>query len=319
MTEPETAPASTPEPAALAAPAPGPDAAPAPALDAAPAPGPDAAPALDAVPAPASDAVPAPDAVPVADKPGKKVLRLGRVGKAAGALVVAGAVVAGVGYTVVTVRDADRDAGEPVYTLPKHASESAEPVAATGLAGMLLPYGEAWERGPDLGEFGSEAQLDGERAAALRKEALRELPRTQRKRLERQIDKQRVQGMAMRSYVTAGDLFAGEETVTVSVVLTRMENKAAVRDISTFQNEFLAALDVLRKGPRIKGHKNAQCFLPPSDEVEEGGLDTMLCSAYEGDVLVSLTASGPASLNSGDVAELLTAQLDRIEEPGKAV
>ncbi|MBA4866740.1 beta-lactamase family protein [Streptomyces sp. PSKA54] len=61
-----------------------------------------------------------------------------------------------------------------------------------------------------------------------------------------------------------------------------MENRKAVRDIVTFQNEFLDALKIFRKGPKIKGHKTAHCFLPPTDKNEK--LDTMLCSAYVGDV-----------------------------------
>ncbi|KOU56761.1 hypothetical protein ADK57_41445 [Streptomyces sp. MMG1533] len=231
-----------------------------------------------------------------------------------------GAVVAGVGYTVVTVNDADRDAGAPVWKFPKTTAEDEKAATAKGLAGVLVPYGtDGWTRGPDLGEFGSDAQLSGAQATALRKESLSDLPRTQRKKLEKEIDRQRVTGMAMRSYLSgdADALSENEGTFTVSIVLAQMESRAAVRDMATFQNEFLDALDVFRKGPEIKGHKNAECFLPPADD--DTDLDTMYCSAYQGDVLVTATADGVKPLDTKGVAMLLSEQLDRIAEPGEAV
>ncbi|WP_460067190.1 hypothetical protein [Streptomyces sp. YKOK-I1] len=247
-----------------------------------------------------------------------------RAAAVAGSLVLAGAVVAGVGFTVVTVRDADRDAGEPVWKFPKETPASEQPewpgASGTGLAAMLVPYGtEGFTRGPDIGEFGADAQLSGERAAALRKESLKDLPRSQRKRLEQRIDKQRIKGMAMRSYLSeeTSALDVNEGVYSVSITLSQMDNKAAVRDIATFQGEFLDALDIFRKGPQIKGHKNAKCFLPPKDA--DSDLEGMFCSAYVGEVLVSLNAEAVKPLDTKGVALLLSEQLDRIAEPGEAV
>ncbi|MGW0334557.1 hypothetical protein ACWD0J_22265 [Streptomyces sp. NPDC003011] len=242
-----------------------------------------------------------------------------RIATVAGSLLVAGAVVGGVGFTVVTVDGAERDAGAPVWQFPKSTADEKQ-AAAQGLAGQLVPYGtDGWSRGPDLGAYGSDARLSGAQATALRKESLSGLPRTQRRQLEKEIDRQRLTGMAMRSYLSseATALGANTGTYSVSIVLARMESKAAVKDISTFQNEFLDALEVFRKGPEIKGHKNAECFLPPKDA--ETDLDTMFCSAYQGDVLVTATADGVKPLDTKGVALLLSAQLDRIAEPGEAV
>ncbi|MFI6338434.1 hypothetical protein [Streptomyces sp. NPDC050535] len=252
--------------------------------------------------------------------PVKKPVRRGRIAAVAGCVLLTGAVVAGVGYTVVTVDEADRDAGAPVWTFPKEAADDKKAASSTGLAAMLVPYGQdGWYRGPDIGEQGYDAQLSGAQATALRKEALSDLPRSQRKQLEKEIDKQRVQGMAMRSYISAeaSALSENEGIYTVSVTLVQMDNKTAVRDISTFQNEFFDALDIFRKGPAIKGYKNAQCYLPPKDADED--LDAMYCSAYVGDVLVTASADGAKPLDTKGVAMLLSAQLDRIAEPGEAV
>ncbi|MER5379526.1 hypothetical protein ABT040_04480 [Streptomyces sp. NPDC002688] len=247
----------------------------------------------------------------------RKRLRRGRVAAVSGAVLLLGAVVAGVGQTVVTVDEADRDPGKPTWHFPK-AVKDKKPKAATGLEGMLLPYDEGYTRGPDLGEFGSDTELTGRQAAALRKEAIGGLPRTQRRQLEKGIDEQHIKGMVMRSYLSS-DPYAvyKKKSFIVSVTLSQMENQRTVREIATGQNRFLDGLGIFRKGPKIEGHKNAGCFLPPKDSDEK--LDEMICSAYVGDVLVNATVSGVKPLDSQAVSRFLAAQLDRITDPGEAV
>ncbi|MEU1195609.1 hypothetical protein ABZ446_05235 [Streptomyces sp. NPDC005813] len=307
MTEQPTNPEPTQQPATPL------DSAPAPAEDAAP------APAQGAAPAPVSDGVQAPAQDPAQEPaPAKKRVRRGRVAAVVGSLVLVGALVGGVGYTVVTVQDADRDAGAPTWKFPKGQKEEAKAAkSSSSLASMLVPYDDGWTRGPDIAGFGSDAALSGGQAAALRKESVRDLPRSQRRRIEKEIDKQHTKGMAMRSYLYGGSTLDDDGTYTVSVELAQIEDKRAVRNMSTFQNEFLEALSVFRHGPKIEGHKNAKCFLPPKDKEEK--LDMMVCSAYQGDVLVSATAYAAKPLNTKGVAKLLREQLDRIEEPGEAV
>ncbi|MGY6020626.1 hypothetical protein [Streptomyces spinosirectus] len=251
---------------------------------------------------------------------GKRPVRRGRIAAVAASALLAVAVVAGVGYTVVTVNGADRDAGAAVWKFPKDPAEKAGTVSPKGLAGMLVPYeADGWSRGPDIAEYGADAQLGGREATALRKQSLSGLPRTQRKALEREIDKQRITGLAMRSYVghDATSPVGADEAATVGIELAQMDNKAAVRNISESQNAVLDAVGVFRDGPKIKGHKHAGCFLPPTDKDEK--LDWMYCSAYEGNVLVTLTASSAKPLQKAGIAELLKQQLDRITEPGESV
>lgn len=247
-------------------------------------------------------------------------VRPARVALVAGTVVLALAVVGGVGWTVVTVQDADRDAGAPVWRFPK-ARDDDKAAAAKGLRGMLLPFGSSgYGRGPDIEEFGADAELSGRQAIALRKQALADLPRTQRLRLEKEIDKQHITGMVMRSYLStenaANSSVYAAQAFTVGVTLSQMD-RGAVRDSANYQNEFLDALEVFRKGPEIKGHKNARCFLPPTDADEK--LDAMYCSAYEGNVLITTTASGIKPLDTEAIALFLKEQLDRIREPGEAV
>ncbi|MET8574486.1 hypothetical protein [Streptomyces sp. NPDC005012] len=259
-----------------------------------------------------------------ADATGKaaRARRITRIARIAGAVVLAGAVLGGTGFTVVTVRDADRDPGKPVWEHPEvsAADKKKQQTRYTGLQAMLLTYEEVGlERGPDLGEFGSDAAFSGKEAAALAKKSIRDLPRTQRRQLEREIDKQRVKGLAMRSYantaVTPGDEYL------VEIVLTRQGNEQAVADGVKERRKAFEALEeigFLREGPKVKGHeKNAWCYLPELGEDDR--MEAMYCVASQGEVSVTLTADAAEPIDKKDIAGLLVKQLDRIETPGEAV
>lgn len=263
-----------------------------------------------------------PESVQSSSAPARRRPRARRIAAVAGTVLLLGAVVAGAGYTVVTVQDADRDAGLPTWKFPKPAAaDKAEQSdkAASGLRGLLLPYDEkGYTRGPDLGEFGSDAELSGRQASELRKESLKELPRKERRQLERELDKKPIEGMAMRSYYKAdGQAIYDKKAFFASVVLARMESRAAAKDVATGQNEFLSALGLFRKGPKLDGHKNAKCFLTPKGLDEK--LDRVYCTGWSGDVLISVTASGVRPLDLTSIGLFVTAQLDRIDDPGKAV
>ena len=255
--------------------------------------------------------------------------RGGRIAAIAVSVVAAGAVVAGVGFTVVTVNGANidnRDAGAPVWTFPKGGKASAgEAKAASdkGLGAMLVPYGaDGWSRGPDMAEFGPDAQLSGARATALAKESLSGLPRSQRKALEKRIDKQRISGIAMRSYVSTEELSSvyTDQASVVTVQLAQMASTAAVRGLARSQQGFLDALGIFDEGPKIEGHKDAACYLPPSDKKDgKNGLQSMYCVAAQGNVLVTLNATSAKPLQKTGIAMFLREQLDRIEEPGESV
>jgi hypothetical protein len=241
-----------------------------------------------------------------------------RVATLTGAVLLLGAVVGGTGYTVVTVQDADRDPGTPSWKFPKAAADQDAP-QAKGLRGMLMPYEEnGFAQGPDIDEFGADAELSGRQATALRKESLKGLAPADRRKLEKQIDRQRIKGVVMRSYLNS-DMYAvhDDKVSAVSVTLTQMQSQAAVRNSSTSEIEFFEALGIMRTGPKIDGHKNAKCFLSPKDKDEK--IDWMFCSAYVGDVLVAVNASGVAPLDKEGISTFLAAQLDRIDDPGKAV
>ncbi|MFD4558514.1 hypothetical protein ACFWP5_30080 [Streptomyces sp. NPDC058469] len=299
----------TPEAAPVPVAAPVPEAVP----EAVPEPEPEPEPEAEAEAVPEAIAAPAPEAVPEPQAP-KKPVRRGRVAAVAGCVLLALAVVGGVGYTVVTVNGADRDAGAPTWKFPKDAAER-KAAPAKGLSGVLQPYtAHGYVRGPDIAEFGNDAELTGREATALRKGEFSGLPRSQRLLLEKQIDREQIKGMAMRSYLypAAEDISA----YTVEVQLVQMDEKAA-RSLATYENELLDTVTVFRKGPTVPGHKDAKCFLSKNEAGEK--LSDMLCFASEGDVMITINASGTKAMDTKEIASFLGDQLGRIKTTGEAV
>ncbi|GGR02675.1 hypothetical protein [Streptomyces pilosus] len=249
---------------------------------------------------------------------GKRTARRTRAAAVAGSVLLAGAVVATGGYTVVTVQNADRDAGTPRWGTPSAAAAEGTAAETRGPAAMLVPYGhDGWLRGPDLAEFGSDTRLGGAAAVELLKKASGDLPRAQRDRWEKEIDSHRVEETAMRSYFSGSlSVYSESEISTVSIVLTRMKDRDSARDLATSRTELLGAADTSREGPAVEGHDSATCFVASGNRASR--LASMRCTAHAADVLVTLTADGGKPLDTRSVAVLLGQQLDRIHEPGKA-
>ncbi|WP_338697979.1 hypothetical protein V2W30_18540 [Streptomyces sp. Q6] len=223
-------------------------------------------------------------------------------------LAVAGAAA----VTVTKVKDADRTVSTSVWGKPKtpkqHAGGSA---SRSDLRSRLLPMPDGYVPGPDIDEFGNDKAIGSKEAVARFKKSSDDLPARQREAQRRSIDKLKLKGLAMRSY-------SAEDTdLVVEIQLAQLQNRQAGRDLKAFQSEFLRSLGVLTKGPKIKGHRNADCFLGPRDK--DTKLDLLICSAYEDDLLVSVTATGPKALDSKAVADLLAQQLNHITSRGEAV
>ncbi|MFC0847554.1 hypothetical protein ACFH04_28175 [Streptomyces noboritoensis] len=249
------------------------------------------------------------------------------------ALAVGGAlfvvVAGGVGATAVVVDRADRAPGAPDWVFPPSDRKTADADAgaqagksASELGRMLVPYGtDGYSRGPDIEGFGADADLTGDQVVALRRESLRGLTGDQRQKLEKRVEKERVKGMAMRSYSSTDDApdsnAAAASAFTVQIALSRMENTRTVRQISEFRTALFDSVGIMRKGPEVKGHKDARCFLGPDEKDEK--LDMMVCSAYRGEVLVDVVAESPKPMNAKGVALLLGEQLDRIGASGESV
>lgn len=237
-------------------------------------------------------------------------------------VLVLGAAGGAVAYTVHTAGGADRTAKTTVWQKPDGApgKDPAGDVSAgrasTELSKLLLPVPAGYTLGPDSGGDGNDSETSGKKATAALKETGRGLAGKQRRELDKRIDKLKIQGVAVRTYS------ADSADLAIETKITKMRDRKAVRDTYLFRQELLESVGVFRKGPAVKGHKHAACFLMPKEKDAEGDaveLDGMQCTAYDGELSVSLMATGTKPFDKTAVVDLLKDQLDHIASPGEYV
>ncbi|MFF8280233.1 hypothetical protein ACF05T_29800 [Streptomyces lateritius] len=241
------------------------------------------------------------------------------------AVLVLGAVGGGLTYTAVTVDAADRSAPTVVWESPAPQRGGEDPAtlgatrgkASTPLSKLLLPVPAGYELGPDIEMYGNDGELGAKEAAALLKEEGKGLSGKKRRDFEKRVDRLGVQGVAVRSFQST------DADVVVTVHLTQMKDKKRIGDVFELRKE-LSRLLGFPKGPKIGGHKTSACFMVPKDpdldkEKQADQLDGMVCSAYEADVSVTVTASGSKRFDTSAVAEIVKQQLDHITSPGEYV
>lgn len=231
-------------------------------------------------------------------------------------VLVLGPAVGGLAYTQTTVQAADHTAETVVLhegAEQPPEGEGGAPLSDgrqdTALSKALLPVPVTYTLGPDIEEFGNDAYLSGRKAQALLNSGSLGISGGESGAARREfVRKLKVQGMAMRSYVSH------EKDLVVHMKLIRMKNEKAVKDLSTFQAELADALSLFREGPKIKGYKNAKCHRLPADD--EADLEMMFCTASQGGDLVSMTAFGSKPFKKDDAADMLKQQLDRLVAGG---
>ncbi|MFR9675940.1 hypothetical protein [Streptomyces sp. TR02-1] len=243
--------------------------------------------------------------------------------RALAAVAVLGTVGGLATFTGATVDAADRTAPTRVWDAPDRAPSVDDPAPDLTrgrkdepLSKELLPVPSAFRLGPDIDGIGNDVHLTGKQAEEQMRRSAALLPAQQRKQHRASLKKLDVKGAAMRSYTRYSD------DLVVEIRLSQMGNRSAVKDLAAVQSALGEALSPLRKGPEIKGYDNASCFLmPKSDAADDERIEEMFCTAYEDDVLVSLSATGSASYQGTthvrrEGGKLLRKQLERLTEGG---
>lgn len=253
-----------------------------------------------------------PDALPEsASGKGRRGLALG-----VAAAIVAVAAGGGIGY-VLLHRGGGTDA-KPVaqpWKAPEPKRTGAFGVKAGGshygaLRKLLLPVPGEYQPGPDVGEYGNDVELDAKQTEAQMKNSTGKLFKKNRATMEKAVARLHVEGSGIRTYSSADSDFY------VQMTIVQMKNKQAAAARSEFFAEFTRAMGIFRNGPQVAGHDRARCVLPPT---EPGGkLDSMVCQATEGDLLVTMNVYGVRPLKKDDAVLLFKQQLDRIQDPGEA-
>ncbi|MEU2837004.1 hypothetical protein ABZ776_07860 [Streptomyces sp. NPDC007076] len=250
---------------------------------------------------------------PVATGRPRRVIRM-----ALPVVLVAAAVAGAAVYAQNAVDGADRSAGTALWEEPAHkpgkdpAGDVARGRASTALSKLLLPVPTGYRLGPDNGELGNDGEQSGRKATAAMKQGAHGLAGKQRRAYEERIDKLRIEGIATRSYT------ADDNTLSINTQIMRMKDRKAVRNLHTFRTGLFDSLGIFRAEPKIKGHTgNARCYVPR--ERDKGDIESMNCLAYDGEVSISLSASGTRPFDRKAVSELLKDQLDHIKSPGEYV
>ncbi|MEV4875859.1 hypothetical protein [Streptomyces cyaneofuscatus] len=241
-------------------------------------------------------------------------------------VLVLAAVGGGAAYTVQAVNGADRTVTTVVWD-GSGAKPGRDPAANAGrgrtdteLSRLLMPVPEDYRLGPDIGELGNDGETSGEKATAVLKETGRGLAGKERRELDALFDKLRFEGIAYRSYargVAPSYSRSSSDDLVLAVQVAKMGDERMVRTVYERRNEMLDSFGVLRKGPKIEGHKNVTCYRMPEDA--EDPLDSIACYAYEGGISVTIEAEGPKPFSASTVAGLVKDQLDHIKSPGESI
>jgi hypothetical protein len=231
------------------------------------------------------------------------------------AALVALAAAGGIGYAV-TRGDDGGTKNTPAASGASHPRAKAFGARSGGshygsLGLMLLPVPDDFEPGPDIETYGNDAVLDAGRAQDLMRQNVASLPAKDRKAYDATLRDMHIEGAGLRTYQGTTD------DLVISVQILQMRNKVLARDDTRLFGAITKAMHVFRPGPKITGHPYATCVLSPSDREEK--IDSMLCRATEGDLLVTLSATAPKPMDTSAAAGLLAKQLDRIQDPGEAV
>ncbi|MFD8589942.1 hypothetical protein ACFV1B_10420 [Streptomyces sp. NPDC059637] len=274
-----------------------------------------AASAAPDAPAPTDPRSPEPPGAPAPDlAPGSRRGRRTVLGVVAALVAVAVAV--GVGRVVLEQRESGTPEAEKPWTAPAPEA-SAEYGAERGgshygpLGKLLLPLPDGYEEGPDIGVWGNDVELTGKEAREMAGRAYEGLPAKERRAALKAVEALKVKGVGARTFQDRYD-----HDLLVEMQLVQMR-KSGAKSLTAFRTELLEELGVFRNGPRIKGFDEARCFLPPKEKGQE--LDLMICFAYDGDLMVTMTVEGTSPLKKKEAADLLRRQLQRIATPGEVV
>lgn len=281
----------------------------------------DAAPEPVVVPSPVPEPALVPEAAPVGEPapvPSRRKVALG----AAGALVAVAAC-GGIGYAVLhhgsgsghTARaTATTPWTQPAPTVTKAFGARSGGSHYGSLRLLLLPVPDDYGPGPDVEAYGNDVVLDAKRATALvRSEQYdtAKLSAKQRKNVEAYIADLHIEGAGLRTYTNH------DSELVVRIEIVQLRNQRVAHAETKLFGEIVHAMGGFRNGPKIAGHPQAVCILPPKDAAEK--LDGMLCQATSGDLMVKMRVEGFAPLDKASAADLLRRQLDRIQDPGESV
>ncbi|MFG2819479.1 hypothetical protein ACGFX4_08645 [Kitasatospora sp. NPDC048365] len=257
---------------------------------------------------PTADAPPAEGVAPAA-RPKRLLLR------ASGAVLAAVLLGVGIGEVILNVAYDDR----PVQAAAP-AAPSASPSAAFGaksngnhfgsLRDLLLPIPSGFDPGPDNGAFGNDNEYGPEQLDKRFRAYLDEVPDKYKDRAKAAWESLHFKASGVRTFQSH------KNDLEIDLTLDQF-NQQAISQETELYGAMVDDTGLFRQGPGVAGHPAARCVLPPLDAGDQ--LDFMHCVSAEGDLMVTLDASGVAPLDQNKVVDLFRQQLDRLARPGASV
>ncbi|WP_328299537.1 hypothetical protein OG389_18145 [Streptomyces sp. NBC_00435] len=271
----------------------------------------------EAQPAPGAAAAPGatyPDPYPVV--PVRPVRTFNRKAFALVVGVVAVAALVGGGvWASSAIADADRDA-PTAYWVPvgDRVEQPAEagPVPPNALSGKLLPVPTGFKLGPDMGSDGNNFFVSGEKAIEGFNESRSGLSTSQRKKREETLAELKLKGLAGRTYVKGAGAWVAE-------VRIMQADPKAVGNLSEVTKKLLELAGDKREAPKVDGFPDAKCALLAIGEENKEKIDSIDCTAVQGDVAVTFRAYGPKPFSTSDAVAFFKNQMSHLKSPGESV
>ncbi|MER5638370.1 hypothetical protein ABT095_15595 [Kitasatospora sp. NPDC002227] len=235
--------------------------------------------------------------------------------RAGAAVVVAALLGVGIGVGILKVKYPDTAttaAPQPSASAPSGSPKPSFGANSSGyhfgsMRDLLVPVPNGYQLGPDSGAYGNDTELTADQRTSWVEDAVLGLPAKMQQGVRDRWKELHLRGAGVRTFRS------GQDDLVVTMWLVQYQQDAVKAD-----NALVEALGsdsgLFRTGPDVPGHPEAHCYLPfaaPGDAI-----DSLICSAAEGDLRVEMRVEGIAPLPKDKAVTLFTQQLARLASPG---
>ena len=172
------------------------------------------------------------------------------------------------------------------------------------LFAYLLPIPAGYDLGPSDADYGNNSYLTKDQINSDLDGLLSGVPQSDLSSAKGSLADVSLKDMAIRTYADPST------TLVVQIALIQSDVADATENARLFQSTISDA-DVFRQGPPVPGYGQATCVLPPG--LGSDTIDSMICMASSGDVLVRVNAYGTAPLDMTTITQLVSRQLDLLK------
>lgn len=172
------------------------------------------------------------------------------------------------------------------------------------LFAYLLPVPAGYGLGPSDADYGNNSYLTKAQINSDLDGLLSGVPESDLSSAKGNLADVAIKDVAVRTYADPST------TLVVEIALIQSDVADATDTTRQFQTT-ISDVDVFRQGPSVPGYGQATCVLPPG--LGSDTIDSMICQASSGDILVRVNAYGTAPLNMNTIAQLVSRQLDLLK------